>query len=107
MAANPITQPRSKHIAIDYHFVHDLIANGSLKVAFVPSHFQLADSFTKGVTKPQFIRFHNKLHVVPSIMINLKGVIRNPILFLILDDLLLSFLVYKINICYFHLFPII
>jgi len=52
MAANPVTRPRSKHIAIDYHFVHDLIANSSLKVAFVPSHLQLADSFTKRVTKP-------------------------------------------------------
>jgi hypothetical protein len=47
MAVNPVTRPRSKHIAIDYHFVRELIANGSLKVAFVPSHLQLADSFTK------------------------------------------------------------
>ena len=47
MAVIPVTRPRSKHIAIDYHFVRELIANGSLKVAFVPSHLQLADSFTK------------------------------------------------------------
>jgi hypothetical protein len=43
MAVIPVTRPRSKHIAIDYHFVRELIANGSLKVAFVPSHLQLAD----------------------------------------------------------------
>jgi len=73
MAFNPVTRPRSKHIAIDYHFVRELIANGSLKVAFVPSHLQLADSFTKGVPKPQFHLFRNKLHVVPSSMISLKG----------------------------------
>jgi hypothetical protein len=82
MAVNPVTRPRSKHITIDYHFVRELIANGSLKVAFVPSHLQLADSFTKGVPKPQFLLFRNKLHVVPSSMLSLKGVIRNLILFL-------------------------
>jgi hypothetical protein len=47
MVANLVTQPRSKHIAIDYHFVHELIVNGSLKVAFVSSHLQLVDFFTK------------------------------------------------------------
>jgi len=73
MVANLVTQPRSKHIAIDYHFVHELIVNGSLKVAFVSSHLQLVDFFTKWVTKPQFILFRNKLHVVPSAMISLKG----------------------------------
>ena len=57
MAVNPVTRPRSKHIAIDYHFVRELIANGSLKIGFVPSHLQLADSLTKGVTKPQFFLF--------------------------------------------------
>lgn len=40
MAVNPVTRPRSKHIAIDYHFVRQLIANDSLKVAFVLSHLQ-------------------------------------------------------------------
>jgi hypothetical protein len=57
MAINPITLPRSKHIAIDYHFVHDLVANGSLKLQFVPSSLQLADSLTKGESKPQFFLF--------------------------------------------------
>ncbi|GFZ05453.1 hypothetical protein Acr_17g0010250 [Actinidia rufa] len=73
MAVNPVTRPRSKHIAIDYHFVRELIANGSLKVTFVPSHLQLADSFTKGVTKPQFLLFRNKLHVIPFATLSLKG----------------------------------
>ena len=57
MAVNPVTRPHSKHIAIDYHFVRELVANGTLKVAFIPSHLQLADSLTKGVTKPQFFLF--------------------------------------------------
>jgi len=73
MAVNPVTRPQSKHIAIDYHFVRELIANGSLKIDFVPSHLQLADSLTKGVTKPQFFLFRSKLSVLPSPTLTLKG----------------------------------
>ncbi|RVX02387.1 putative protein arginine N-methyltransferase 1 [Vitis vinifera] len=76
MAVNPITRPRSKHIAIDYHFVRELVANGTLKVAFIPSHLQLADSLTKGVTKPQFFLFRHKLSVIPSPTLTLQGGIR-------------------------------
>ena len=73
MAGNPVTRPRSKHIAIDYHFVRELVANGSLKLQFVPSSLQLADSLTKGVSKPQFFLFRNKLRVLPSPTLTLQG----------------------------------
>ena len=73
MAVNPVSQSQSKHIAIDYHFLRELIANGSVKVAFTSSHLQLVDSFTKGVSKPQFLLFHNKLHVIPSTTLSLQG----------------------------------
>ncbi|XP_022860440.1 uncharacterized protein LOC111380988 [Olea europaea var. sylvestris] len=73
MVVNPVTRPRSKHIAIDYHFFRELVANGTLKVEFVLSHLQLADSLTKGITKPQFFLFQSKLSVTPSNMLNLKG----------------------------------
>ncbi|RVW15617.1 Retrovirus-related Pol polyprotein from transposon RE2 [Vitis vinifera] len=73
MVVNPITRPRSKHIAIDYHFVRELVANGTLKVDFIPSHLQLADSLTKGVTKPQFFLFQRKLSVIPSPTLTLQG----------------------------------
>ena len=95
MAVNPVTRSRSKHIAIDYHFVRELIANGSLKVAFTPSHLQLADSFTKGVSKPQFLLFHNKLHVIPFTTLSLQGVIRqNPLLIDSFLDLRLFVIMY-------------
>ncbi|RVW25750.1 Retrovirus-related Pol polyprotein from transposon RE2 [Vitis vinifera] len=73
MAVNLITRPRSKHIAIDYHFVRELVANGTLKVDFILSHLQLADSLTKGVTKPQFFLFQSKLNVIPSPTLTLQG----------------------------------
>ncbi|RVW91359.1 Retrovirus-related Pol polyprotein from transposon RE1 [Vitis vinifera] len=73
MAVNPVTHPRSKHIAIDYHFVRELVDKGTLKIDFVPSHLQLADSLTKGVTKPQFYLFRSKLSVLPSTTLTLQG----------------------------------
>jgi hypothetical protein len=66
MDGNPVTRPRSKHIAIDYHFVHELVVNGFLKLQLVTSSLQLADSLTKGVSKPQFFLFRNKLRILPS-----------------------------------------
>ncbi|XP_034704201.1 uncharacterized mitochondrial protein AtMg00810-like [Vitis riparia] len=73
MAVNPVTRPRSKHIAIDYHFVRELVDKGTLQIDFVPSHLQLADSLTKGVTKPQFYLFRSKLNVLPSTTLTLQG----------------------------------
>ena len=73
MAVNPVTRPHSKHVAIDYHFVRELVANGTSKVDFIPSHLQLADSLTKGVTKPQFFLFRCKLSIIPSPKLTLQG----------------------------------
>ena len=72
MAVNPVTRPHSKHVAIDYHFVRELVANGTSKVDFIPSHLQLADSLTKGVTKPQFFLFRCKLSIIPSPTLTLQ-----------------------------------
>nr|KYP76775.1 hypothetical protein KK1_021029 [Cajanus cajan] len=42
---------RMKHIAIDYHFVRDLVNKKELNVSHVPSSHQLVDLLTKiGVT---------------------------------------------------------
>lgn len=76
MVVDPDTQPRSKHIAIDYHFVHELVFNGTLKIDFFLSHLQLVDLLTKGVTKPQFFLFQSKLSVISSTKLTSYGVVR-------------------------------
>ncbi|XP_011010893.1 PREDICTED: uncharacterized protein LOC105115645 [Populus euphratica] len=82
MAINHVTRPQSKHIIIDYHFIRELIANGSVKIDFVPSHLQLADSLIEGVIKPQFFLFRSKLSVLPSPTFSLQGVIRENLMIL-------------------------
>ncbi|CAL2247735.1 unnamed protein product [Prunus armeniaca] len=65
LAANPIFHACTKHIAIDYHFVHERVASGSHKVQFVPSHLQLADVFTKGLLADRFAHLVSKLVTSP------------------------------------------
>ena len=40
---------RTKHINVKYHYVHDVVAQGKLKVCKVSSHDNLADMLTKPV----------------------------------------------------------
>jgi hypothetical protein len=47
LCANPMFHSRMKHLAIDCHFMRDLVLRKSLHVLHVPSVHQLADLLTK------------------------------------------------------------
>jgi hypothetical protein len=74
LAANPIFHARTKHIAIDYHFVRERVASSNHKVQFIPSHLQLADVFTKGLPVDRFERLVSKLVTYP--VSSLRGNVR-------------------------------
>lgn len=50
-----------KHIAIDYHFVHDHVARGSFSVAHISSKDQLADTLTKPLPCASFQALRSKI----------------------------------------------
>nr|GEV85690.1 ribonuclease H-like domain-containing protein [Tanacetum cinerariifolium] len=63
MSANSVQHQRTKHIEIDIHFVRDFVASGQVRVLHVPSRFQYADIFTKGLPTALFIEFRSSLNV--------------------------------------------
>ncbi|GJX89075.1 ribonuclease H-like domain-containing protein [Tanacetum coccineum] len=63
LSCNLVQHQRTKHIEIDIHFVRDLFAVGQVRVLHVPSRYQFADIFTKGLPSALFEEFRSSLSV--------------------------------------------
>nr|GEY22080.1 ribonuclease H-like domain-containing protein [Tanacetum cinerariifolium] len=63
LSANPGQHQRTKHIKIDIHFIRDMVQTGHIRVLHVPSRYQYADIFTKGLPTALFEDFRSSLSV--------------------------------------------
>jgi hypothetical protein len=66
MADNPAEHNRTKHIDIRYHFLRDHQQKGDIEIAYVNTHNQLADIFTKPLDEKTFSKLRNKLNILDS-----------------------------------------
>jgi hypothetical protein len=66
MTDNPVEHSRTKHIDIRYHFLRDHQQKGDIKIAYVSTHNQLANIFTKPLDEKTFSKLRNKLNILDS-----------------------------------------
>ena len=64
IAHNDVFHERTKHIEIDYYFIHYHLIHGAFKLFSVSSKNQLADIFTKLHPKGHFPALVNNLKLV-------------------------------------------
>ena len=63
LAQNPVFHPRSKHIAIQYHFTRELIQSNQITVQYISTKDMVADILTKALPKPQHITLSTMMGV--------------------------------------------
>jgi len=63
---NHIQHSRTKHIEIHHHFIRDHVSNGDCELQFIETERQLADIFTKPLTKDRFFFLRNELGILDS-----------------------------------------
>ncbi|GJR45608.1 retrovirus-related pol polyprotein from transposon TNT 1-94 [Tanacetum coccineum] len=54
ISCNPVQHSRTKHIHTRYHFIKEQVKNGIIELYFVRTEYQLADMFTKALSKDRF-----------------------------------------------------
>ena len=61
---NPMMHAKTKHIAIKYHYVRELVEEKEVKIEYVSSKEQIFDIFTKPLPKDAYEYLRGKLRVI-------------------------------------------
>ncbi|KAK4349711.1 hypothetical protein RND71_032466 [Anisodus tanguticus] len=63
LSGNQVQHQCTKHIEMDIHFVREKVARGQVRICHVPSRYQIAYIFTKGLPSVLFEDFRDSLSV--------------------------------------------
>ena len=72
LARNPVFHARTKHIEVHYHFVREKVLVGEIDLAYVSTHEQIADIFTKALGAEKLQMFRSLLGVA-EMELSLRG----------------------------------
>jgi hypothetical protein len=61
---NPMFHDKSKHMEIWYHYIHDMVWSGAVKLKYVGTDEQATNVLTKSLSRVKFEYFQDKLGIV-------------------------------------------
>jgi hypothetical protein len=64
MTENLVFHDKMKHIEMRYHYIHDMMQKGVVKLQYVGTDEQVADVLTKPLSRVKFEYFRENLGVV-------------------------------------------
>ncbi|MCO5580668.1 hypothetical protein L7F22_034538 [Adiantum nelumboides] len=67
VATNPVFHARTKHIEVHYHYVRERLSAGEISLAYVPTQDNLADLFTKALSREKLEAFRKALGLLPFV----------------------------------------
>ena len=65
ISKNPVMHAKTKHIAIKYHYVRELVEDKQVKMEYIHTKEQILDIFTKPLPKDTYEYLRGKLGVKP------------------------------------------
>ena len=66
MGKNPVQHKRTKNIDVRHHFLRDNVEKGNIVVTYCLTEEQIANIFTKAISKDQFESNRLKLGMITS-----------------------------------------
>ncbi|GJU23107.1 hypothetical protein Tco_1156449 [Tanacetum coccineum] len=77
LSYNTMQHSRTKHIVVGYHFIKEQVENGVVELYFVKTDYQLADIFTKALTRERFEFLIKRLGMQSITPEELKGLVES------------------------------